>query len=133
MNSRKAVKALIVDNDKILIVKRSKKDLYKPGVWELPGGKIKQNESLEQGLIREVKEETGINIEVLKHLNNQVFMKNKETEIIMTTFLCKALTKDIILSDEHEEYEWSHIEKTKQKLTEFFHEEFDLYLKNKID
>ena len=46
-----------------------------PNSWVLPGGHIDFGESLEEGVIRELSEETGINI--LRHLDGSLMYKNK--------------------------------------------------------
>jgi len=51
-------------NGQILMTKRSPKMRVFPYAWVLPGGHIEQYESLEAGVIREIFEETGINIEM---------------------------------------------------------------------
>jgi DNA polymerase len=50
-------------NDKILLVKRGTA-VFK-GYWALPGGRVETGETVEQAVMREVKEETGLNIEIL--------------------------------------------------------------------
>ena len=56
------VGAVIVDGGKVLIVKRK----YDPlaGQWSLPGGGVELGETLEDSIVREMLEETGLNIEV---------------------------------------------------------------------
>ena len=56
--------ALIDDEDKILIGKRPVGKVFE-NLWEFPGGKVKKNETVEQALIRETKEE--INIDLSKN------------------------------------------------------------------
>jgi len=56
------VGAVIVDNGNVLIVKRK----YDPlaGQWSLPGGGVELGETLEESIVREMREETGLEIEV---------------------------------------------------------------------
>lgn len=43
-------RAVIHDNDRILLMQRSMDDSYRPGFWELPGGKVDADEELDAGL-----------------------------------------------------------------------------------
>ena len=62
-----AVFALIENNNQILLVQRAVKS-SRPNQWCLPGGGVKQGESLEAACIRETKEETGLTVEVVSTL-----------------------------------------------------------------
>ena len=55
--------ALIDDEDKILIGKRPVGKTFE-NLWEFPGGKVKKNETVEQALIRETKEETNLDVSI---------------------------------------------------------------------
>ena len=59
-----ALLALINDNNEVLISQRQNRIEY-DGYWEYPGGKVENGETLELGLIREIKEE--INLEISKN------------------------------------------------------------------
>ena len=50
------------DADEILIVKRHPKSRTDPEMWELPGGKVEKGEDFDVALVREIKEETGIEL-----------------------------------------------------------------------
>ena len=63
-NSKPCAGALIVQKDKILLVKRNKAP-YK-GYWDIPGGFLEPGEHPEVGMIREVKEETGLEVKPLE-------------------------------------------------------------------
>jgi len=56
--------AVIQKKDLILIAQRKKNSFLEPNKWEFPGGKVEPGERLEDCLIREVKEELGIEIVV---------------------------------------------------------------------
>ena len=57
-----AVGAIILKDDKILLVKRG----AEPGIgkWSIPGGSMEFGETMEEAVKREVKEETGLDVEV---------------------------------------------------------------------
>jgi 8-oxo-dGTP diphosphatase len=56
------VDGIILDDNKILLIKR-KREPFKEK-WALPGGFVEYNEKVEDAIIRETKEETGLNTEI---------------------------------------------------------------------
>lgn len=62
---RKAAKCYLVQDNKV-VVTQYKKGNKKQGFYDIPGGKMEENETLEQAAIREMKEETGILVRNLK-------------------------------------------------------------------
>jgi len=56
------VGAVILDGDRVVIVKRGQPPLQ--GEWSLPGGAVELGETLEEAVVREVLEETGLNVHV---------------------------------------------------------------------
>ncbi|GAA0880047.1 8-oxo-dGTP diphosphatase MutT [Algoriphagus jejuensis] len=59
--------ALIIHQGKVLAAQRSE-TMDLPGKWEFPGGKVEAGENPETCLIREIREELGIEIEVVEQL-----------------------------------------------------------------
>ncbi len=128
-----AVKALIVHKGNILLVKRQPNDPQKPGMWEFPGGRLNVGEDPFDGLKREVKEETNIDIDVLQPTTVSHFTRADKQVITLITFFCKAKTTGVKLSEEHTDYKWSPISECKATLGEFFHKDVDAYNRLKLE
>jgi 8-oxo-dGTP pyrophosphatase MutT (NUDIX family) len=104
MDNQVAVKAVIQNKDgKFLIAREGER-------WQGVGGRLEKGEKLEEGLRREVREETGItDLEVGKVIHVDEWFSKPEGElkhIVALFFICKAEPKEVILSDEHQEYAW---------------------------
>jgi len=75
------------EKDKIFITKRAK-EAHQGGLWEFPGGKVENNESAQQGLIRELYEEVGIvvtELSLFEHLNYDYPDKSLEFDFFTVT------------------------------------------------
>ncbi|MDD5254245.1 MAG: NUDIX domain-containing protein [Candidatus Nanoarchaeia archaeon] len=127
-----AAKAFIIDDDKLLILKRTPNNIQSPSIWEVPGGRMNKDETPEEGLLREVKEETNLEIEILEHISTRKFTRFDKQRIKMLVFLSKPLSKEIKLSKEHTDYEWINLENGKEKITKFFYKEIDIINKTRI-
>jgi len=129
MNFAVSCKSFIVSDGKLLIIKRMPNDVHKPGVWEIPGGRMDLGESPFRGLPREVKEEVGLDIKVCQPLAVRHFVREDGQNITMLVFLCQPLNREVKLSQEHTEHEWIPVERAKEKLHRFFHSEINNYLR----
>ena len=85
------VAAVIVKDDNILATQRGYGEFK--GKWEFPGGKIQDNESKEEALKREIKEELNADITVDKYLTT-VEYDYPEFHLTMHTYIC-SLINDI--------------------------------------
>lgn len=101
-----AQKAVIKKGKKYLIVKRSSKARTYPNHWDFPGGKLESGENVFQGLKREVLEETGLKINVIKiiHSFHEILYK---IPTIFLVYQCKKVSGKVKLSKEHTEYKWA--------------------------
>ena len=129
MNFRLAAKSFIVKDNNLLIIKRRLSDVQKPSIWEIPGGRLELGEDPFEGLKRETKEETGLDIEVLNPLSVRYFTRDDNQRITMIIFYCKPLTSEVKLSDEHTDFEWVDLNNCKEKLADFFHKDVDAFNK----
>lgn len=91
------------DNGKILITQRNLKK-SQGGLWEFPGGKIEPNETKEQAIIREIKEELTIDINVKDYIDEKIF-NYPERDINLIALECSIINGNIELL-EHEDYRW---------------------------
>ena len=72
-------------------------------IWLLPGGRMEGNEGITDSLRREVREETGMEIEI----GEPVAVDISETHSTYAiAFLCTVRSADPVLSDEHTELRW---------------------------
>jgi 8-oxo-dGTP diphosphatase len=109
---------VIIDDKKVLLVKRSKNDSHRAGEWEFPGGELEASESLSLGLKREILEETGIKIEIgLPVYISDLVLKDKGIRYVLVYILCKTIDTNpkIILSPEHTDYKWINIGSVKKE------------------
>lgn len=90
---------IITDNEeRILLCHRRDYDL-----WNLPGGRVEADENPWSALIREIKEETGLEVEPI-HLTG-VYSKPDKNEIVLS-FVCKITGGKITLNDEADKIEY---------------------------
>jgi 8-oxo-dGTP diphosphatase len=82
--------ALIFNNGKILITQRHS-NAHLGGLWEFPGGKREPNETFEQCLVREIREELGIEIEA-GGLFEEIAHDYAEKNVRLKFFLCKLVS-----------------------------------------
>jgi 8-oxo-dGTP diphosphatase len=102
--------ALVDVDGRVLICKRPKgKELA--GFWEFPGGKVEPGETPETCLIRELKEELGIDV-VSACLSPFVFASHvyDSFHLLMPLFLCRRWT-GVVQAREHEALAWARPEK----------------------
>ena len=109
-----AVKALLFDQGKFLLVKRSDKARGEHHYWELPGGRMEFGETPENALQRELMEETGLSANILCPIQTWSFFREEETQIVGITFLCKAETDKVQLSSEHDDFTWVRFDEITQ-------------------
>ena len=86
------VTGILIEDNKILLVKQK----YKDREWSLPGGRLENGESIENGLIREMFEETGLNVQI-EYMLYTCDVPDTNYNLIHITFLLSKKSGDIIL------------------------------------
>jgi 8-oxo-dGTP diphosphatase len=103
------VGALIFNRGKILLVERGREPLK--GYWSLPGGVLETGETLEQGIIREVREETGLEVKPLKVL--EIFERivhdaqgAPEYHYVLIDYICRVTGGSLRAADDASRAAW---------------------------
>ena len=102
--------AAIVLNDKneILLIKGPQRG------WEMPGGQVEEGESLTQAAIRETKEESGVDIEIIRFCG---IYQNVEKSICNTLFLARQIGGEPVTTSESVETGFFPIEEALEIVT----------------
>ncbi len=127
------IKALIQNEKGQLLLLKSgpeEKKYTKVDFWDIPGGRIQEDQSIEDTLRREVKEELDVDdIEIGDMFAATIskFGKNKNNDmyLMLIAYRCKLKAKNkFVLSGEHSEYKWATIPEAKHLLSVKFSKDF---------
>lgn len=103
-----AVAVMVQKDDKILLVKEKRRG------WEFPGGYVSEKEPIKEAAIREVKEESGIDIEILSFCG--VYRNDKKSTCVFQ-FIGKAIGGELNVDSECLEAGFFTIEEALEKNT----------------
>lgn len=107
MERRLAVGAVVVSRDgRVLVIRRGKP----PGLgnWSIPGGKVEPGESLAEAVVREVREETGLDVKVERHLETyEMCTANYRIEEHLCTPIDDAAP--LVAGDDAAEARWAEV------------------------
>ncbi|MBY9001402.1 MAG: NUDIX domain-containing protein [Candidatus Heimdallarchaeota archaeon] len=99
--------ALIEKDGKYLILKRSAERDFEPNSWEIVTGRLEADEAPNVGIVREVKEETSLDVEVIMPIDTGFFYRgSKEFPMVFISYFCRFTKGEIKLDWEHTEYKW---------------------------
>lgn len=127
MENRVALKAFLRNADgKYLFLKRSAHG-SRPDEWDLPGGTMDPGETLDEALLREIEEETGINeVKTPKLVYAQSSVRNDEAvkyNYVLLLFIGDIDQTDVTLSGEHQEYMWTPLKESVNLVQHPLHKE----------
>jgi 8-oxo-dGTP diphosphatase len=104
-----SAKAFVLnDNNEVLLIKSPRRG------WEMPGGQVEEGESIKAAVIRETKEESGIDIEIVKLCG---IFQNVKHSICSTMFIGKVVGGQLATSPESLEVGFFRIEKALEMVT----------------
>ncbi|QZP38232.1 NUDIX hydrolase [Halobaculum magnesiiphilum] len=99
--------------DEVLIVRRAT-----DGGWELPGGRVDHGERAVAGVRREITEETTLDPEVVAPVDTLVWRNDSGDGRFAVYYYCRVDERDVSLSGEHDEYEWTVVREARRRLSE---------------
>lgn len=126
INMINVVAAVIKNADKKILIAQRNLKKSQGGLWEFPGGKIEPNESREAAIIREIKEELTIDIDVESYLAEKVF-NYPDKEVNLIAMNCRILNGEIKLL-EHEDAKWV----SEDELEQFEFAPADMFIVEKL-
>jgi len=124
--------ALIInDKNETLLIKRTSKSQNEAGFWSKPGGTVEFNENVEDAVKREIKEELGVDIELVKFLGfTNHIIKPENQHWVAFSYLAKIIKgepKNLEI-EKIEEIKWFNLNNLPSNLTQTTSEPIKEYL-----
>lgn len=106
-----ATKAFIVHEGKVLLLREAPKyeDGTNIGKYDAVGGRLKPGQRFDESLLREIKEETGLDVTIGRPFFTNEWrpeVRGEQWQIVGTFFVCTPETANVTLSDDHDEFVW---------------------------
>src|SRR5580698_7086808 len=102
------VGAVVVDQERVLLVRRGTEPLK--GQWSLPGGMLEIGESLTAGVIREVREETGLTVEPVEliELLDRIHREGEPVRYhyVIADYLCRVVSGELLAGSDADAVRW---------------------------
>ena len=112
------VTAVVKNKDKVLILKKSPDDWNYPNKWSFYSGYVKEFDSAEDTVLREIKEETGLKAKLITK-GKLLYKDDKEKEKswVIMVFLCEVKSRNVKLDHENSEFRWIDFKDLKKYAT----------------
>ena len=95
---------VLIEGDKVLLIKRGREPFK--GEWAVPGGRIEDDETAEQCAIREMKEETNLDIEIVRPIGLYSDPRRDPRGMIAAAYLVRRIGGQMKAGDDAGEARW---------------------------
>lgn len=99
-----SVKCMIFCGEEVLLLQKKDKEGLRP--WEFPGGGLEFGEDMANAAVREVREETGLHINILDMAGLWSYARTGLNFLTGVIFIAETDSKDVVLSHEHTDFAW---------------------------
>ena len=122
------VTGIVIKDGKYLITRRSKEEAAFPGLWTVPGGKLRKSDYttspkdtadhwyniLEKLLEREIEEEVGLKVKNIRYLLSLAYIRSDNIPTVIISLYCDYDAGKIEISDELIDYAWVTVDELDQ-------------------
>jgi len=110
-----AVDAVVVKQGKVLLMRRNRYPWN--GCWVVPGGRVEKRETVEQAVVRESREETGLRVKIKSFIGVFSSPKRDPRGTVAVAFLCAPVGGKLTLcKEEASEIKWFPLKKLPAKM-----------------
>jgi 8-oxo-dGTP diphosphatase len=104
------VKAVVIDEQgRCLLIRRSSANTSFVGCWEWPGGKVDPGEDFAAAVVRETKEEAGLDVDITG-LGGATSFEMPKVNVVVLCMEARVLAGDLRLSNEHDAFDWVRLD-----------------------
>ncbi|MUW13792.1 NUDIX domain-containing protein [Halorubrum sp. CBA1125] len=104
---------VVTPDEHVLVVKRAT-----DGGWELPGGRLDRGEDAVDGLVRELREETSLEPEVVDPVHTVAWVNDEGNGRFAAYYYCRGPHRRVSLSAEHDDADWRPIAAVGSRLSD---------------
>jgi 8-oxo-dGTP pyrophosphatase MutT (NUDIX family) len=96
-----SVKGVVIRSGRVVLLENERDE------WELPGGKLEPREAPESCVVREIREELGLEVASERLLDAWIYPITDAVRVLIVTWGCRELAeRDAVLSHEHKRLAW---------------------------
>ena len=130
------VGAIILNEKNEFLILTRKADDFLGGIDELPSGNMEKDETIHAALVREVKEETNLDMDkVLSYVNSFDYLSSSGKKAREYNFVVKVKSTDNIKLTEHDDHKWMSIDdvRNSKKITDEVKLTLEMYYFNCLE